>query len=141
MSEQATPNKSNRKQQKKKAKNIDDAIHEQDIETKIVNDERTEVIKQMKQINSKLGRVECAMKKMDTRLEGTIKRGTIRETMKDLLLEMKKELLKSMVNRIEVLERDMENDKLKARVETLEKSITEIKQENDLITRKAQKEE
>ncbi|KAH3875636.1 hypothetical protein DPMN_038908 [Dreissena polymorpha] len=100
MSEQATPNKSSRKQQKKKSKNIDDSINENDIEPQIIDDERTEVIKQMKQMNSKLERVESAMKKMDTRLEGTIKKGdgTIRETIKDLLLEMKEELLKSMVN-------------------------------------------
>ncbi|KAH3895604.1 hypothetical protein DPMN_019769 [Dreissena polymorpha] len=150
MSEQATPNKSNRKQQKKKSnsKNNDDPINEIDMEPKVVDDELTEVIKQMKQMNSKLERVESAMKKMDSRLEGTIKKGdgTIRETIKDLLLEMKEELLKSMVNRIEVLEgklfeRDMENDKLRTRIETLEKSITDIKQESDLIVRKAIREE
>ncbi|KAH3880540.1 hypothetical protein DPMN_004456 [Dreissena polymorpha] len=148
MSEQATPNKSNRKQQKKKSKNNDDPINEIDMEPKVVDDELTEVIKQMKQMNSKLERVESAMKKMDSRLEGTIKKGdgTIRETIKDLLLEMKEELLKSMVNRIEVLEgklfeRDMENDKLRTRLETLEKSITDIKQESDLIVRKAIREE
>ncbi|KAH3812801.1 hypothetical protein DPMN_141240 [Dreissena polymorpha] len=148
MSEQAAPNKSNRKQQKKKSKNNDDPINENDMEPKVVDDELNEVIKQMKQMNSKLERVESAMKKMDSRLEGTIKKGdgTIRETIKDLLLEMKEELLKSMVNRIEVLEgklfeRDMENDKLRTREETLEKSITDIKQESDLIVRKALREE
>ncbi|KAH3824156.1 hypothetical protein DPMN_125986 [Dreissena polymorpha] len=91
-----------------------------------------DLIKQTRQINSKLERLDGCINRVNKKLENVMMKGhtSIRDTLKDLITEMKDELLTSVINRIDQLERKMfereqEYDKLKESVQSLDKTILE----------------
>ncbi|WAR27363.1 hypothetical protein MAR_013067 [Mya arenaria] len=82
-----------------------------------------EIMKQWKQINTKLERLESKIEKAV--LKGD---GTIRSSIKDLMTEMKEDLLKSVTNRIEILEgklfeKEESSEKLAQKVTALEEQL------------------
>ena len=99
-----------------------------------------DLIKQTRQINSKLERLDGCMNRVNKKLENVMMKGdtSIRDTLKDLITEMKDELLKSVINRIEHLEgkmfeREQEYDKLKESIQSLDKTILEKNLEKENI--------
>ncbi|XP_052785515.1 uncharacterized protein LOC128226317 [Mya arenaria] len=88
-----------------------------------------EIMKQWKQINTKLERLESKIEKAV--LKGD---GTIRSSIKDLMTEMKEDLLKSVTNRIEILEgklfeKEESSEKLAQKVTALEEQLEKNKEE------------
>lgn len=120
------------KQRKKKQKKTDinqSAVSEIDT---------AELMSQMKNINLKLEKLDGSIKKINERFENVMIKGdgTLRETMKELLREMKDGLLKSVEQKMEILEgklfeRDQENDRLKTKIATLETTVANKVSEND----------
>ncbi|XP_053383866.1 uncharacterized protein LOC128550034 [Mercenaria mercenaria] len=89
-------------------------------------DPMQDIRSQLHQINSKL---ENVMTKDD---------GTLRTMIKDMITQMKEELLKSVEKRIEILEakifdRDVENEALKTKVDKLNKTIDKQSYENEKL--------
>lgn len=93
-----------------------------------------EIRQQLRQINDKLANV---LTKDD---------GNIRAMMKEMITQMKEELLKSVVYRLDILEgnlftKDQENDKLKEHVKSLGKTVDEQGEENNNLRYKLRKSE
>lgn len=140
------------KQKKKKTKTAD--------EEKRVNDEErnenerkltkdlSSIMKQMNQINAKLEKVDGSMKTMNSRLDNVMMKddGSLRETIKDLLVKMKDDLLQSVIRNIEVIEgklfdKEKECDELKQNMSKLQIEIESQKDQCKVLQRELSKSE
>ena len=131
-----------KKPKKKKPKNTE-SITELEEKTSDIDDIKNQLkdmAKQMRQICSKIDRME---NQVNSKLDQTVKKddGSLRETMRELLTEMKEDLLKSVVHRIEIIEtkifdKDQEKDSMKEKIASLEKNLEQEKDNvNDLNLR------
>ena len=118
----ATQKSEKQKQKKKK-----------EIEIETVDNE-SEILAQMRQINSKLNKLDDAMKVATSKLGEKITRGdgSLRGEIKELLIEMKEDLLQSVIKRVDILEskifdKDLELDQIKANNKLLEQKIEDQK--------------
>lgn len=107
---------------------------------KHIKGEMKEIRLQLKEVNLKLSSVISKVDKSDQKLENVIVKddGTLRTILRDMMSEMKEELLNSVINRLEILEKkvydkDEKNDELKTEVKRLETKVTTQTQENDRL--------
>ena len=119
---QNVPEGKQKKPKKKKSKNTEmiSEFDETNSDLEDIKMQLKDVAKQMKQFCAKIDRMES---QMNTKIDKTVKRddGSLREIMKELLTEMKEDLLKSVMHRIEIIEgkvfeKDQEKDKMKERI-------------------------
>jgi len=139
---QNVPEGKQKKPKKKKSKNTEmiSEFDETNSDLEDIKMQLKDVAKQMKQFCAKIDRMES---QMNTKIDKTVKRddGSLREIMKELLTEMKEDLLKSVMHRIEIIEgkvfeKDQEKDKMKERITILETNIEKEKSDtNDLYQR------
>ena len=115
-------------------------------ETEKTQFEANDVIREIKLMNCKLITMDTAITKMNDQFSKVMMKNDseLKSTLKDLLLEMKEDLLKSVYRSIEVLEtklfdKEMENNQLANSIKSLEAEIESQKHENthlrDLIER------
>ncbi|KAH3876002.1 hypothetical protein DPMN_039282 [Dreissena polymorpha] len=143
--------------QKKKKKNEQlsdtsiDCIDELDTEEPNVScfkKELENVLKQMRQINSKLERLDGSMNRVNGKLEHVVMKGddSLRETFKELIKEMKDDLLKSVINKIEIVEskffeKEQECDVLRTLLKTMESKVNDKDKANDRLEQMVKKQE
>lgn len=106
------------------------------------NKELKDIRQQLKEVNTKLTSVINKVDRSDKKLEDVVMKsdGTLRSILREMITEMKEDLLNSIVNRLEILEskvydRDTKAEELKAEVTRLEKDATECKKENEKLRR------
>ncbi|KAH3866213.1 hypothetical protein DPMN_029271 [Dreissena polymorpha] len=146
----------NQKQKKKKKKGqlsdtSIDCIDELDTEEPNVScfkKELENVLKQMRQINSKLERLDGSMNRVNGKLEHVVMKGdgSLRETLKELIKEMKDDLLKSVINKIEIVgskvfEKEQECDALRTLLKTMESMVNDKDEANDRLEEMVKKQE
>ncbi|MES9884901.1 MAG: hypothetical protein ABW185_29000, partial [Sedimenticola sp.] len=132
-----------KKKAKKMSKTNEPTIDEYFSSTKEdthMKGEMKEIRLQLKDVNAKLTTMINKVEKSDKKLENTVKKddGSLRSLLKEMMAEMKEELLNSVVNRLEILEgrlfdKDAKNDELKLEVARLEKEVVEQKRENEAL--------
>ncbi|KAH3806734.1 hypothetical protein DPMN_135058 [Dreissena polymorpha] len=94
----------------------------------------------MRQINSKLERLDGLMNRVNGKLEQVVMKGdgSLRETLKELIKEMKDDLLKSVINTIEIVEskvfeNEQEYDALRSLLKTMESKVNDNDEANDRL--------
>lgn len=99
-----------------------------------------EIRQELKELNSKLTNIIYKVDKSDKKLENVVRKddGSLRTVFREIMNEMKQELLNSVVNRLELLEsrlydRDRKNDELKTEVTRLEKEVSTQRKENESL--------
>jgi len=96
------------------------------------------MIAQMRQINSKLSKLDNAMKAANAKIGDAITKGdgSLRNEIKELFNEMKEDLLQSIIKGVDIIEsklfddRDQEIDQLKVQNKALEEQITKSRHQN-----------
>lgn len=107
---------------------------------KQVKSEMKEIRKQLKEVNGKLGSVINKVDKTDKKLEEAVMKndGSLRSVLREMITEMKEELLNSLVNRLEILEkriydREVKTEELQSEVKRLQKEVVKQKDENETL--------
>lgn len=148
---QTTPKQKKKKKKEQLSDANIDCIEELDTEEPNVSGFKKEiesVLKQMRQINSKLERLDGSMNRVNSKLEHVVMKGdgSLRETLKDLIKEMKDDLLKSVINKIEIVEskvfeKEQECDALRTSLKTMESKINDKNEANDKLEEMIRKQE
>ncbi|KAH3781567.1 hypothetical protein DPMN_159398 [Dreissena polymorpha] len=102
----------------------------------------------MRQINSRRERLDGSMKRVNSKLEHVVMKGdgSLRETLKELIKEMKDDLLKSVINIIEIVEskvfeKEQECDALRTLLKTMERKVNDKDEANDRLEEMVKKQE
>lgn len=119
------------KPSKKKTKTTE-PIHESNEDTKV----HAQLVELNKKIDAAFKKVEKSSKDMETKIEKALEKDKIflKDLMRDVVIQMKNELLESVINQIEkleckIFERDIENDKLKEQIKHMEREVEGQKDE------------
>lgn len=101
-----------------------------------------EIRQQLREMNSKITNIMNKVDKSDQKFENVVRKddGSLRTVLREMMNDMKQELLNSVVNRLELLEsrlydRDKKNDELKTEVTRLEKEVRVQNKENETLKR------
>lgn len=142
--ETSTKSKRKAKKMSKQEQTIDEYFTSEKDE-KQTKSELIQIKLQLKEVNSKLTNVISKVEKTDQKLEHAVRKddGSLRTLFRESMVEMKEELLNSVINRLEMLEsrlydRDQKNDELKAEVTRLQKENVDQKTLNEKLKRKVE---
>lgn len=109
-------------------------------EDKQMKTEMKEIRLQLKEVNAKLTSMINKVERSDKKMENVVNKddGSLRTLFRELMVEMKQELLNSVVNRIEMLEsrifdKDAKNDELNKEVTSLQNEVVDHKTKHEAL--------
>ncbi|KAH3769373.1 hypothetical protein DPMN_170640 [Dreissena polymorpha] len=126
------------KQKKKKSKQKQSYYNSGNMANSL--EDNRDRITLMKKINLRLDKLDDKLNKFNKKLESVLVKGdgSLQGAIKESLLEIKEDLLKSMIKSVEILEgrlfeKEQEVEKLKAQTKTLDTELTNQKDKNDKV--------
>ncbi len=109
-------------------------------------EDNRDVITQMKKINSRLDKLDEKLNTFNKKLENVLVKndGSLQGAIKECLMEIKEDLLKSVIKSVEILEgrlfeKDQELEKLKAQTKTLDTELTSQKDKHEKVLQELKK--
>ncbi|KAH3741208.1 hypothetical protein DPMN_047928 [Dreissena polymorpha] len=126
------------KQKKNKSKQKQSNYNSGDMANSL--EDNPDFITQMKNINLRLDKLDDKLNTFNKKLENVLVKGdgSLQGAIKQSLLEIKEDLLKSVIESVEILEgrlfeKEQEVEKLKAQAKTLDTELTNQKDKNDKV--------